>query len=985
MIKGNKMKLVLRLVASLLLLTVAACTTINRSLVTEYADNALVSELMAPIYQGQQNLINNLGSTPHDVIVFRIQNQNVVPTSKASFKPQIWSPQQITFFRLKEAGSAPKLYYFDNHNAHFYPVNKSKAGSFLLFRSLPRKESVLARNQNLDLVGLQFNYNAQGEINYSGKMKVAGLPGTPYLPVYLRNRGLVFFLSRQKNGTLKLFSVDQNGRNLRQHLQQGAGNIARIFTDDGNSLIFESDRKGYQSLFKLDIDRHLITDYARSNNKDAWQNKYILSNRFVSGTAVPAVVKLPETLDINNITSLVVAQNPQINLKRSLYAATLVKVGMATLPNNPYINFEIGSASSTGLFVDKRGFLTRTVANGLVGLIQPVLDIKRNKELAEAAAFTAKISKNQLENEINERVAEALQLYFKLLYLKEINTSWDSLITEYNKRLAFYTNLRRSGDTNRREILGAKRILVAGISEQQHNKRQIQFLKSRLKQLCGLPHQAPILLKNEQFDMDRIDVGNEKVLHDLALLNHPRLKVVLNEMKRAYFLEAAGPDVRRQLNVNADYEYLGNSTNNALTDNINLGISGRISTAQAKSDRLHRNYWKQIKDSLRIKLGVKSDEINLQLDESIKDFKASKNDYLAKKADVAYYLEKLRVARLYQNIEPLDERDRGDPLAVSTAVQEYLLSLTRLAKVKNDLGIRYVNIWRETGRAQQLPQQLKHFTVNSVRKYKASLWLWRTKQIIASPESRAAFIELAKTNNVRRVYAYLYSDSRLLANPLDRERFTLFINACRKAGVQVWGLLGEPEWLTNRNGSSDLSRAIGRIQEFNQSKNPREPMIAGLKIDLEPHSFKGWDNNPRIKNDLNNAYLQLLSIAKHNLGGKIPLWVDAPVKYFTKQENKRLLNAIFQLTEGVTAMVYFNNPKTITKVAEKVLQHRQGPIEIGVEFSGKAPMTDTLYPLRASDLPNTLNTIASQLRGWSNYAGLSLHDYSALSAIMGDN
>ncbi len=986
-------KLSLKALALSLALLCLGCSTLNRQSVSQDADVALVRELMEPVYMGQQALIDTLGVTEHNMIMFRVENQSVTRVSEPADFPHIWAQESIVFFKVNDSdGGHGALHYFDPQTFRLIRLPEGDNGhgselaehphTFPLFKALSDGGRWLPGDRDLSLMRLAFEYTRAGEIRFAGKKKVRGIAGDPFLPVHLRKKGLVYFLARNEHGAHSLLSVDQNGQNLKEHALDDAGKIARIYSEDGNTLIFESDKKGYQSLFRLDPDDGSVTDYSRSDNEGMGENPYILTSRYAYGASIPVVVKLPETMDVRNITSLVTAQNPQVSLQRALFAAALVEVGIATLPNYPSFYFEIGTVSPAGFFSNQGGFVSQTLIDGLVGLVQPLFDLRRNTELGRAAQLTAETAKNQLDNEINERVAEALQLYFEITYLNEMDAVWEELMTAYGKRASHYSTLKTVGEAYGVELLAADRILAAGRAQQAHNRQQILFFKRRLKNLCGLSQGTRITLARDNLFMDKAAFHDEGELHDLAVLNHPQIKAVTSELKKAYFLESAGPAVRGRLNVSAEYEYTGRSTSNAVTDNINLTLSGSVSTANRKSARLHKQYWRQIKDSLRIRLGIVSGEVQLSLDEALMDFKAAKNDYLAKRASTRYYLERARVARLYESIDTLDEEAQRDPLAVNTAVQEYLFAAGALAEVRKDLGIRYVNVWRETGRSTFLPEQIEGFSSKHVDQTMASLWLWETKAAIETPAGTAAFLRAAKAGNINRVYAYLYSDSRLLTDVMFRERFTLFLNACAQEGIEVWALLGEPEWLTDSKGIQDLTRGIDRINQFNASKNRLEPKISGVKIDLEPHSIPGWETDSEVREVLNRSYLRLLKRAETRIDDVMPLWVDCPVKYFSQEQHRALMRQIARLTDGITVMAYFNDPGKTINAVKTVLEEAAGPIEVGLEFSSKAPPSDTLYPIDRDEWAQVVETLSGQFLGTPGYMGLSFHDYSALKPML---
>ena len=83
-------------------------------------------------------------------------------------------------------------------------------------------------------------------------------------------------------------------------------------------------------------------------------------------------------------------------------------------------------------------------------------------------------------------------------------------------------------------------------------------------------------------------------------------------------------------------------------------------------------------------------------------------------------------------------------------------------------------------------------------------------------------------------------------------------------------------------------------------------------------------------------------------------------------------------------MAYFDKPKTISAVANKVLSKSAKPIEIGIEFSSNAPPKDSLYPVKRTDMFGILRSITNPLKARSNFTGISLHDYTALKTMIGE-
>lgn len=979
-------------IGCLVMVCCLGCGMRNRQAVEQEADMALVRELTAPVFFGQQQLFAALGTTAHELVVFEVTGQTVKRIPEPGTAPRLRSEARVVFFRIPDdCGEGWSLYHFDSRSFQLRAlpeVKPSEAGdgseatdSFVVFKALDRTGRWFPGEHDLSLVRLRFEVDAEGEIRFAGKKKVRDIPGEPVLPVHLRGAGRVFFLSRDNEGASTLMSVDESGEDLSTHLEEGVGTVSRIYSDDGSTLVFESDKPGYQALYRLDPATGEVADYRRLEAETGEHSRHILRSRYVDGTASPVVVRVPETLGVREVAALVTAQNPEVSLRRAELAASLVEVGIATLPNYPSFYFELGTVSQAGLFNDQTSFFSQTLIDGLLGLFQPLLDIRRNRELWRAAQLTAEAARSRLDNEVNERVAEAVKLCFEVAYLDELEAVQESLLEVYGQRQAYYETLDTVGGTLRLQHMAAEKIMVAAASEKAHTRRRREFLMNRLKQLCGLAREVQVSLAPDAFHLREAEFEEAAVLRELAVLNHPQVRGVNAELKKARFLESAGPEVRGILNVAAEYEYTGKSTSNAVTDIINLTFSGGISTAHGKAARLHTAYWRHVKDALGIELGLVAGRVRQGLDEALMDFKASQDDSRAKALDTRYALEQVRVARLYEAIDTPGDADAYDPLAVITAEQEYLSAVARKARVERDLGIRYVNVWRETGRSRLLADNLWAYSDLKVEGRTASVWLWETRAAMETKGSRDAFVTTAKEAGVNRVYAYLYSDSRLLTEMMDRERFILFLNACAQANIEVWALLGEPEWLTGPDGALALGRGVDRINRFNASRSGFEPKISGIKIDLEPHSVPGWETDPALREELNVSFLRLLKKAKSRMTGDMPLWVDGPVKWFTQEAHQPLMRQAARLTDGITVMAYFNAPETTSRVVAKVFEEAAGPLEVGLEFSGKAPPSDTLYPLDRAGWDRVEQDLSRQWMENPGYRGLSFHDYSALKQI----
>lgn len=310
---------------------------------------------------------------------------------------------------------------------------------------------------------------------------------------------------------------------------------------------------------------------------------------------------------------------------------------------------------------------------------------------------------------------------------------------------------------------------------------------------------------------------------------------------------------------------------------------------------------------------------------------------------------------------------------------EYLDSYANNLKVEMDLGLRYVKLLREQGIARRAPQELAPKMIPASDRERQSIWLWDTKRVLSSDAEIDAFVEQLATWNVKRVYAYLYSDGQLLADSALREKFTLMLHLCRQQDVEVWALLGEPEWLSTPNADT-VRIAVNRITAFNSTFESFEPTIAGIKMDLEPHSVPGWNTDAAIRNQTTNNYLAALNQARTSAGGDLPVWADLSVKFF-KPDDQALLDKTRPYIVGATVMTYFDSEAAILKWAQIAAENAGMPIEVGVELSAKAPASDRITEWTAERRHAFHQSLLETMSASPSFTGVALHDYTGLSSI----
>jgi len=91
-----------------------------------------------------------------------------------------------------------------------------------------------------------------------------------------------------------------------------------------------------------------------------------------------------------------------------------------------------------------------------------------------------------------------------------------------------------------------------------------------------------------------------------------------------------------------------------------------------------------------------------------------------------------------------------------------------------------------------------------------------------------------------------------------------------------------------------------------------------------------------------------------------------------------LWKALEAWTDYLTLMAYDHRAQVIERLGRTTMKHSTGPVELGVEFSSKAPQGESLHGQGQEDLMMLLQSLRKKLKAQPHYAGLSVHDWEAL-------
>lgn len=984
----------------LLSLTAVGCVHKGHSEHRRDVSAEIQRSLFEPIRTGQHILKNQFETADYERVVFDISQGRVRISDQAFSDSALLSENRVVFLRLKAAESvAGDLFYFDPRNMRMVPLTTGSndssgvlmnAGNIIsVFRAVETGSSRLSDRRTLNIFRFTFTITRQKDIRFEHSKQLTHTQSSAYLPALMAKRKTVVYLQATEDSGAVFMSMGVNGEHKQRLSAHGTRFADYLKALGPDRVAVALDRNGYTDLYQYDFRTQTIRPYTADAAPAMLCRDKILGSSFESGQVVPVIFSLPEAFGVEDIAALAAARNPEVNRKRALLGAALAEAGQAKLDNYPVLNLAVAYTPVVGLLTDSPtllsgDFLSEGIARGIIGLFQPLLDFRRNLALSEAGLWRARIAAAVVENELNEQVSSAVETFFEIRYYQELVRLNDEIIRLQKMIQTHYQSIQRQGETLRLKLMAARRNIQNAVSERAFYNDRAEFLKSRLRLLCGLPANALLVLNRREYEFASWDLPGYSQLRQIALLNHPRLNAAERVMSQAFYLDRAGPGRRPTLGAGADYGHSRRDFHDSIDDYITLSLNARLPLSTFKARKIHRHYWKTIMDSHRIELKAQAGRVALSMQEARMDLAAAQRDFRAKKFSCEYELEELRIARLHKKIlKPGSGRDVSSSDIYALQV-DFLESLKRLEKVRMDLGIRFVRLWREMGLAGRINREVRELCMNALQKDSVSVWLWETRELLANRQSCEHIARTLDKKEVRTIYLYCGAGAAFVTDPVLREKIRLFINICWEMDIHVWALLGEPQWLTDPKGVATCVKSVQSIAKFNSEAGPFEPGLAGIKFDIEPHADPAWDTDAAFRTKQSHRYLELISSARKKIDqDNIPvgLRVDIPYKYF-QPHSRGFVRAIFKEVDAVTIMCYHNNPEKIMRMATAGLKEVSVPAEIGIELSAKAPKTDTLHGMNPNELDALLSGIRRKLAGYDSFSGIVVHDVTALLKTM---
>ncbi len=223
---------------------------------------------------------------------------------------------------------------------------------------------------------------------------------------------------------------------------------------------------------------------------------------------------------------------------------------------------------------------------------------------------------------------------------------------------------------------------------------------------------------------------------------------------------------------------------------------------------------------------------------------------------------------------------------------------------------------------------------------------------------------------------------QMFSSTLDYDTVLAFMADAEDAGVALYALAGEPDWVLESYGESVLE-SLDQIARYNRVA--QSGRIRGLVLDAEPYLLAAWDRGRSA--ELMAAYLHIVRIG-YERAQELALEFILCIPFFYDDNGfeEPLRTLISQHCTGVAIMNYFKKDEA-GQIATEVAYARQADVPVIQIYELQAP---GLHGLQESNTYHQqglqgVHESFARMQQTVHAPGLSyaLHEYKALKELMG--
>jgi len=263
-----------------------------------------------------------------------------------------------------------------------------------------------------------------------------------------------------------------------------------------------------------------------------------------------------------------------------------------------------------------------------------------------------------------------------------------------------------------------------------------------------------------------------------------------------------------------------------------------------------------------------------------------------------------------------------------------------------------------------------------------SLWVWQTP--LDEAPAVAAFATRYRFGSV--FLSIPAADRAALAAGAANALQAL--GALRNAGLQVYCVAGDPEWVKRRR--DEPPETVRRLLGAHQAHG----VFDGIALDVEPHTLPEWkdgsDKSALAENYI--AVLGLIRAAAAALGLPALATVHPTyAKYSLPSGNgQTLLQSAARAVDATDLMAYRNSEATLESFGGTAMEQLAGvgkPWWLGVSTHANSPPGTSYATLPAARFFAEIDATATELRQRfaGSFAGISVEDYRNTSALLGSS
>ena len=851
------------------------------------------------------------------------------------------------FFQLEREG-ALGWWHFDPRTAQVQPV----AAGVSIVRAIP--EGFVGRRT---LALHRYDVTADGSrLEITGHARLTA--GDDREPLVLPAAGVAVFV-RAGPVADALMSVPLAGGEVRTLLPADGSSPTPALLADG-TLVVALGAPGERRTWRID---------PLTGERQPWSGALPTSSDAglllgADREGAPCVLALPPRLDLSAVLALVEARHPAINRRRALLAAALAEAGELRLAVLPTLVLGVDYTPAEGLLINRAAAVGDVLAEGLVrgvvGLVQPLFDLPRRLAAAEAGGVRVAIARDLLAEAVSERLADAAEEWCLVQHLSERLTVARGLVEVADTALKRTVERHAGGlgsegdrllaERNRREV-------TAGL---ERTRELFDHHLAALRRACGIPAGAPFALVEAALQLDATTLLRPDEAERLAVLNRPRLIASRRLAEEAFLSAAGGSPSQISGGLGASYGHVRDDGGNALTDYVSLNLGANIPLGAVAGRGLGRERALALLDAQRTAAEAASAAVRAETRLAWIAARTACDSLGTQRAERRWRGEELRVARMWNERGGPDLDRPRLPAQLDHARSDYLRAELARIDLERDAAVALVSLWRALGTGSaELRTRLLAGTGPGVARSGSAVWAWRPERLLDAPERALGVLAAA---GVHRIYLACGGDGALLAPGPAGDNVERLLLAAADRGIAVWALLGEPSWLTTE---ASPAVALQRIAAFNAGRRVGEPMIAGLKLDLEPHALAEWAD-PAGRARLTARWLSLLDQARTALPA-LPLWIDLHPDLVGTP-------ALAERIDGATLMAYRADPAAAVAAAQAALANWRLPLEIGIELRAGAPAAESA----GAAWPAMRAALRDACAGQPGFAGTALHDLDGL-------